>query len=172
MGNVPDAVLHSRHGVVIQEQSYKMPVHAAVMMTVSICIWNLPFETPHVLLGNGPTVLQVASLGLMWGAVCVLGGYFYFRSSTQLVTIDFAAELVTIRSHDYQPEIPLSAIHCIQVCVTKTGSFQTNLAFRDAQNRICRHCLYSHVRSKLCLRLAHQYQTLCGFQVVDSTAVI
>jgi hypothetical protein len=170
MGNIPDAVLHSRRGAIIQEQSYEMPFSAAVLAVVSLGIWNLPFETPRVLLGKGPTLLHVASLGVMWGAVCSLGGYIFLKRFTQSVAIDIAKGKLVIQSPDYQPEIPLSAVHCIQLCATKTGGFQTNLVFRDIQNRLSRHCLYSHVRYELCHHLAHQYQRLCGFAVVDHAA--
>mgnify|MGYP003349908950 CR=1 FL=1 len=171
MGSIPDAVLHLRRGVIIQEQSYKMLVSAATFIAVSFCIWNLPFETPRVLLGEGPTLLQVASLGVLWGGICGVGGYILLNSLTQSVTVDIANGTVVIQSRDYQPEIPLSAVHCIQLCAAKAGGFQTNLVFRDTQNKLSRHCLYSHVRYELCQRLAHQYRSLCGFSVVDNTAL-
>lgn len=169
MGNVPDAVLHSKRGLIVQEQSYKMPILAAVLVAASLCIWNLPFETPRVLLGNGPTVLHTTALGVVWGAVCVLGGYFFLRRFTQSVTIDPAKGSVVIQSHDYRPEIPLTAVHCIQLCAAKDVGYQANLVFRDAQDRLTRHCLYSHVSYEPCQRLADQYRRLCGFTVVDNT---
>ncbi len=168
-GNIPDAVLHLRRGVVIQEQSYKMPISAAMFVAISLCIWNLPFETSRVMFAGGPTLLQVASLGLLWGGTCVFGGYILLSNMTQSVTVDMLNGKVVIQSPDYQPEIPVSAVHCVQLCASKDGSFQTNLVYRDTQNKLARHCLYSHMRYELCHRLAHQYQRFCGFSVVDHT---
>src|SRR5262245_36434804 len=83
--SLPDVALHARRGEFIQESSYSMPVFAGGMFLVAFACCFIPWDEKGF--GGIKGVYWIA-VGIVWGGICLLGGYLARNAIGQKIIVE------------------------------------------------------------------------------------
>ena len=170
-GFLPHVGLHTREGIYYQKSSYSQLLFFCVFITAAITVLFIPLDT-RVSTGK---LKYVISGGLAWAAFC--GGIPYFLRNRwgQIITINPLQKLLHIRNSQLECNIAWNQIIELQIChqshpnSPRLEGFQLNLAWRDKEGAIQRHCLLKHSIRGFVVKLAKRYETLFNFPLSDYT---
>jgi hypothetical protein len=138
----------------------------ALFCLIAVVIWFLPFDIPTATpLG----LMQIISLGLVWGGICILIPYFITRQFGTRIHFDLNPLLIRVfKKKECLTEYPLSDLRCLQICFVRYDDFRAhelNLCFSEGE-RLNLISVYSKSSAR---RMAIKLADFLGRDILDCT---
>lgn len=109
------------------------------------------------------------------GALATIIGNSLRGALTQQVTVDPNAKTVTICKDQFLKKLRWQEILGVQLCYnekpgqSEMNGYQVNLVWKATDGTVKRYCLFQNALKRFAIRLAREYEAICGFKVIDHT---
>lgn len=170
-GVLPHIGLHYRGQLYYQESSYSHFWFAGTMLAAAIAAGFLPWDIET---SFGGLKYWIAG-AFVWAGICGTAPYWVRNRLGQTIIIDPGNETLTIRSGQSVRVVSWASILELQVCHQRApgssvlNGYQLNLAWKDTEGQLQRHCLLKHVNRGCVVSIGNKYASLFGFGLVDCT---
>ncbi|MBK1791183.1 hypothetical protein [Persicirhabdus sediminis] len=164
-GLLPPIGFHHRDGNYYHESSYSHLWFFGVMVCIAVGVLMAPIEFK----ADSDILKYVIAGFFVWGGICTLIAYFIRNRFGQVIVINPFRKTLELRSPRTNFKIDLGQIVELQMCYDESprAGYQLNLAWRDQQDEIQRHCLYMDTSKRLVSRLAKKYVEKLSFDFTD-----